>query len=484
MIVLVFTWIYVIAAVLLLFGAAIFLHELGHYLVARWCGLKVEAFAIGFGPKIFGWTKNGIEYSWRLIPAGGYVKLPQMVTSEALEGSSAGEKLPPASPVAKILVAIAGPIMNVIFGFVLAWVLSIVGLPVLVNPSTVGYVDPASVEAKMGVQRGDRIVEVNGRKTSSWQDVQMATVLAQTNIVPVVMERAGQRHTFHLPTVTSELIGGKFLRLDPDDHPQIREVSAGGAAEKAGLNAGDIILNYSGVPIYGQEQLVKLIQKSGGKATEMQIQRGDTKMTITATPNLDPDSGKGKLGIAMGSSALNVYEVQYPTAMEQIKQVWGRLADTISALWHSEKTGVGAKDLSGPIGILGMLGSFVNTDYRLALSFLVLLNINLAILNMLPVPVLDGGHVVMATIEGIIRRPIPPRIVEFATTAFAILLIGFMLFVSFYDVKRFGLFRMMFKQKNQIEETSKPAAGSGQGAAPANAPEPAATPAPAPEPAR
>ncbi|MEO6182966.1 MAG: site-2 protease family protein, partial [Verrucomicrobiota bacterium] len=131
-------YIYIAAAVVLLFGAAIFIHEFGHFWVARRRGLKVEAFAIGFGPKIFGWTRNGVEYAWRLIPAGGYVKLPQMVTSQQLEGASGQENLPPVSPLSKILVAFAGPLMNVIFAIAIACLIYVVGLPVAVNPSIIG----------------------------------------------------------------------------------------------------------------------------------------------------------------------------------------------------------------------------------------------------------------------------------------------------------------------------------------------------------
>src|SRR5438445_6526539 len=153
---------YVIVAVVLLFGAAVFVHEFGHYWMARRRGMKVEAFAIGFGPKIYSWVRDGIEYSLRWIPAGGYVKLPQMITSETLEGkSAAAEKLPPASPVSKILVAVAGPAMNIVFAFVIAAVIYVVGLPVPVNPSIIGYVEPNSPEAKMGIQPGDKVVEVN-----------------------------------------------------------------------------------------------------------------------------------------------------------------------------------------------------------------------------------------------------------------------------------------------------------------------------------
>jgi regulator of sigma E protease len=161
-------YLYVAAAVIFLFGAAIFIHEFGHFWVARRRGLKVEAFAIGFGPKIFGWTRDGIEYSWRLIPAGGYVKLPQMVTSQQLEGANTepAEQVPPASPLSKILVAFAGPVMNVIFAIAIACIIYFVGLPVPVNPSIVGYVDPASPEYQAGIREGDK--RSRGR-TCSWK---------------------------------------------------------------------------------------------------------------------------------------------------------------------------------------------------------------------------------------------------------------------------------------------------------------------------
>src|SRR5688500_5257611 len=161
----IFYWLYVGAAVVLLFGAAVFVHEWGHFWMALRRGLKVEAFAIGFGPKIFSWRKNGIDYSWRWIPAGGFVRIPQMITSEALEGKQGTEPLPAADPLSKILVAVAGPFMNLVFAFVIASILYFTGLPVLIEPSVVGYVDPASAEGKLGIQENDRIVAVNGKPT-------------------------------------------------------------------------------------------------------------------------------------------------------------------------------------------------------------------------------------------------------------------------------------------------------------------------------
>lgn len=476
--------IYVVVGVVLLFGAAVFVHEWGHFWMARRRGLKVEAFAIGFGPKIIGWTRDGIEYSWRLIPAGGYVKLPQMITSEALEGNrSSDEPLPPVSPWSKILVAVAGPFMNVVFAFAIATLIYFVGLPMLVNPSIVGYVDPNSEEYKLGIREGDRIVAVNGKSVKSWQDVQMTTVLARTNVLPVVIERDGKRTHYQLTAKINETLGWKMLNLDPRDHPEVIEVQKNGAAERAGLQAKDVVLSFAGVPIAGREQLIDLIQKRGGEPTEMIVNRGADKVSLTITPALDPTTNKGRIGVMLGSSSANVYQVERPGPLPwvQIADVWDKTISTLSALFHSKQTGVGVKDLSGPPGILAMLAAQINTDYRLALSFLVLLNINLAIINLFPVPVLDGGHILMAIIERIRRRPLSVRFMEYTTTAFAVLLISFMLYVSFNDVtKRFGLFKSLFQSENTIEEAQPPGAPENPDSSNRPAPTPAPEPAPAP----
>jgi regulator of sigma E protease len=450
-------YLYVAAAVIFLFGAAIFIHEFGHFWVARRRGLKVEAFAIGFGPKLFGWTRDGIEYAWRLIPAGGYVKLPQMVTSQQLEGAATepAEKLPPISPLSKILVAFAGPMMNVLFAIAIACVIYLVGLPVQINPSIIGYVDPESAEYKMGIREGDKIVEINGKVVKSWQDVQLNTALARTNVLPVTIERNGTKATYNLTAEINDLIGIKILNLDPKDHPVIVQVVPDSVAEKAGLQINDTFISFAGVPIVGQQQLIDLIKKLPGEPSELVIERGTEKIALTVTPQMDPDTKAGKLGIVLSPSTTTVYQVQRPgpTPKEQILGVLDMMGKTFSALFHHKETGIGAKDLSGPVGILSKLAVDVNTDYRLALSFMVLLNINLALLNLLPIPVLDGGHIVMAIYEAVTRRKMSVRFVEYTTTAFAVLLISFMLYVSFHDVKRFSLFRMMFKRQTQIEKT-------------------------------
>jgi regulator of sigma E protease len=457
-----FNYIYIAAGVVFLFGAAIFVHEFGHFWVARRRGMKVEAFAIGFGPKMFSWTRDGIEYSVRWIPAGGFVKLPQMITSSTLEGEKKEEEVPPAPPFSKILVAVAGPVMNVIFAFFIATIIYFVGLPVPVNPSIIGYVDPTSPEGKMGIQKGDRIVAVAGKPVSSWEEVINSTILALTNTLPVtIVHEAGKgvpkTNVYMLRAEDNNLIGLKTFNLDPLDHLIVKDVQSRQPAELAKIQANDEVVDFAGVPISSQQQFVNLIQKRGSQATPIVVRRAGKLLALSVTPATDPRTKHSRVGIQF-SLGKDVYVVDHPLPWAQVEDVCDQVIKTVSALVHSRESGVKASDLSGPVGIIGVLAVQWNTDYRLALHFLVILNINLAIMNMLPVPVLDGGHIMMAVIERIRRRPLGVRFVEVTTTAFAALLILFMLYVTFFDVtQRIPLFRMMFNRETQIEQPDKPA---------------------------
>jgi regulator of sigma E protease len=440
---------YIGACVILLFGAAIFVHEFGHYWVARRRGLKVEAFALGFGPKIFGWVRDGIEYSVRWIPAGGYVKLPQMVTSAAIEGETSND-IPPAPPLSKILVAIAGPLMNVFFAFGIAVLIYYVGLPVPVNPSIIGYVDPKSAEGKLGIKEGDRIVAVNGKAVKSWEEVYNGTVLALTNVIPVTIAHEGKTNVYQLVAQVSPLVDLKMLDLSPRDPLVIKNIQAGSPAEKSHLALGDEVVGFAGMPVSSFKELTNLVQKCADQNTPIIVKRNGKNITLAVTPKMDP-SKHSRMGVEFGFGK-DVYELEHPTPWSQIRGDAEQMFNTLSALVHSHESGVKASDLSGPVGIIGMLAAQVSIDYRLALNFLVLLNINLAILNLLPVPVLDGGHILMAIIERIRRRPLGVRFVEYTTTAFAVLLISFMLYVTFFDIKRIPVFKLMFKRDSQIEQ--------------------------------
>jgi len=547
--------IYVVAVVFLLFGAAIFVHEFGHFWVALKRGLKVEEFAIGFGPIIWSKTHEGILYSIRAIPAGGFVKLPQMLTSEAIEGKPEGpadedsensdgeppepvEELPPVSPLSKILVAFAGPLMNVIFAILIAVFIWLVGIPKPINEPVVGYVGEQSEEYTIGARPGDRIMNVNDEPIETWQDVVYAVLDSEGETVAVQVQRGEEQRQFDLPAGTWS--GGiRRIRLDNQDLLEVmsfetpsllgdvgfkpgdvvlgvngqkaysqyqlldllmadagqmktvlvargdQEVElpfetpdvAGVAVEqvvtededglstpasKADVQAGDVIKSAAGVRVTSTRQLVDIIQAQDNKEFELDLLRGDKGIQVSITPK------DNRLGVALKQDIGLVFkpepiryskELAHPSPAAQIGDVLDKIAITFKALGRGKESGVGAKDLSGPVGIFGMLAIQVNHDLRLALSFLVLLNINLAILNLLPVPVLDGGHILLSIIEWIRKEPVSVKIQEWATTAFAALLLCFFVYVTFADVKRVPLLHDIFNR--DTEKVEQPV-GSGE----------------------
>ncbi|HVV70861.1 MAG TPA: PDZ domain-containing protein, partial [Verrucomicrobiae bacterium] len=345
-------------------------------------------------------------------------------------------------------------LMNTAFAFALATAIYFLGLPVRINPAIVGGVRPGSPEADSGIRAGDRIVAVNGRPVSSWEDVQMTVAMAPTNVVPVTVQRNGKRTVHWLPARQNPQLGVKLLDLEQSGHPIIKKLVRGGPAESAGLKPGDEIRAFNGLPVLGQEQLVGLIQKQAGKKSDIQIKRDGATLSVPITPKRDPKTGLGMVGVMLGSTDVTVYQIEKPgpPPWELVGRVTQRTFQTIGALLHPRETGIGVKDLSGPPGILAMLAVEVKTDYRLALEFMVLLNVSLAMLNLLPLPVLDGGHIALAVVERVRGRPLSPQVQEYTTMIFASLLLSFMLYVSYNDIsRRFSLFKSMFDERVQIQ---------------------------------
>jgi regulator of sigma E protease len=282
------------------------------------------------------------------------------------------------------------------------------------------------------------------------------TALATTNILAVEFQRDGERFSAELTAEPNPVIGLKVLNLAPQDHPLVAEVMAGSAAESAGLIKGDKFISFGDVPVVGQAQLIALIQKRADKSTPMEIERDGKRLRVDVTPILDPDAGVGRIGVIITGSTIATYKLQRPgpTPIEQISIHLALLRDTVNALSQPKKSGVTPKDMAGPIGIAGMLAGEIGVDFRRALNLLVFLNLNLAILNLLPLPVLDGGHILMALYEMITRRKVSVRIQETVTAAFALLLISFMLFVTFNDFKRIPLLRSHIRQNSVVEGES------------------------------
>jgi regulator of sigma E protease len=422
--------------VLLFFGLTIFVHEFGHFLVAKRRGMKIERFSIGFGPKIFGWTgKDGVDYRVSWIPFGGYVALPQMAPMEALEGKtqSKPEEISPAPPSSKIYVSFAGPIMNILFALLLAAILWRMGMPMPSNSTVIGWVEPNSPEELAGIQPGDRIVKIDGRPVKKWTDVNAAVITSFGPTVSILVERAGQEHEFLIEAEINPKFGVKTVGLYPPGRPLARRVIAGGPAEQAGVRNGDKFLSVDDVPVFSSEQLIGLIGKLADTPAVLRVMRDGEVVSLNVVPRFDPKYNSARIGVRLGDEVSR----PGPTPVEQFREVFDMIGRTIYAFRHSKETGVSARSIGGPVWILSSWWfEFAYGGMRYGLRLAVVLNINLALINLLPIPVLDGGHILFATLEAIRRKPLSARLMHATSVAFASLLIAFMLYITVFDIAK------------------------------------------------
>ncbi|NLT71995.1 MAG: RIP metalloprotease RseP [Verrucomicrobiaceae bacterium] len=453
----------VLILVLMMFNIMIVVHEWGHFLAGRWRGLYIDRFQIWFGKPIWKKTYNGVQYGLGSIPAGGFVSLPQMAPMESIEGGVEGDvplkKLPPITPLDKIIVAFAGPLFSFLLAVVFAVVVWAVKKPVseAVGTTTIGYVAEESPAAKAGIQVGDTIQSIDGKKVERFLGMNksiMWTVISSDNKdIDVELDRPGTglvKLTVVRPEEAQEgkLEGGwlrqtweyvsrrpalRMIGVAPMISPVVASLSENSPALAAGFRKGDLILSIDGKAVRSTDD-VSSYPWEAGRVHEIGVRRDKSEITLTVTPRVPEKHGeKPLLGIAMSHDGIRTLVRENPVV--QVIDSFNSIVRTLSAVF-SPTSDVKAGHLSGPVGIMGTYYDLFKDPegWRLALWFSVLLNVNLAILNLLPFPVLDGGHIVMASYEWLTRRAIPIRFLEVVQTAFVLLLLFFMGFVTLKDV--------------------------------------------------
>jgi regulator of sigma E protease len=524
-----------VAEVILIFNLLIIVHELGHFLAARWRGLQIDKFGVWFGKPLWKKTIKGVEFSLGCIPAGGFVLLPQMAPMEAVEGKATNvrENLPAIKPLDKIIVAFAGPLFSFLLAVLFALIVWAVGRPASEadTTATIGYLVPNEPAAKAGFQVGDKILEVDGHPVSRfsgainsvmWYVVrsertegetipfkvqrgdQVITInsgfskpqtdgwwergsLKQVGVLPAVtpivakvdpgsladqtgiqandeiLAADGQKlyhpqQLFELaqkdpskPLILTVKRAGKIIELKASlGHPVVESVLKNSPAEVAGIQRGDRILAANNEPVSDPTVVVKEVQQHPDQVLSLTIQHGADTKTVRLLPAMpdSPPAGDGqnkpmagfrleselRSGLAFdGGGRMTV--VHTPPG-EQIANGIKTLTGTIGALL-APQSDIKLQHISGPVMIMRTYYLLFESDFgwQLALWFSVVCNINLAVINLLPIPVLDGGHILLAIVEGIRRRPINIRILEVLQGACALLLVGFMLYVTFYDVQ-------------------------------------------------
>ncbi len=425
-----------VLAFLFVLGVLIFVHELGHFLVARWYGVRVLTFSLGFGPKLVSVRRGDTVYCVSAVPLGGYVKLAGETVEDQRTG--APDEFLSKSKWVRFQVYLAGPVMNLLLAFfALAAALS-AGADVALwhkQAPVIGTLEPGSPAERAGLQIGDRVVSVNGQPVATWDELDVEVVPRANRELPVVVERDGEPMQLAItPEAVTKYEFGD-LGIGPLHRPQLLNIVADSAASRAGILHGDVVLAVGGEPRPTQERIIAKIRASAGQPLAFLLERDGRQIEISPVPS--DEGGFGRLG-----AVISAYEVEHvnPT-------VWQAFGMSAERNWENTKligrtvvglftTDTPVRQLMGPVGIAELSGSAAVLGWTALFSLMAMISLNLGLLNLLPVPVLDGGHIAILAVEGLARRDLSVRVKERVLMAGAAMLVLLMVTVIYNDVAR------------------------------------------------
>lgn len=431
-------------AFLFVLGVLIFVHELGHYLMAKRLGVRVLKFSLGFGPRLVGFKRGETDYCISAIPLGGFVKMAGENPDDPRSG--AADEFLSRGKWERFQILIMGPLMNILLAIVVMAGVFMQGADVPVYedlPPVVGVVTPGSPAERGGIRAGDRIVRVAGRSTDTWEQLYIAVGTRPNRTVPVVLLREGREMTVEVvPDAQTRYEIGDIGVL-PDVHPHIRSVTPGDPADKAGLKAGDVVIAVSGEPMSFSQQLSEAIAKRAGQQTVFTIARAGARQDIAVTPV--KRGNRGIIGIGIGDEMKRIDPSPIQAVGMSLKQNYefsGLIFQTLVGLLTAETS---PRQLIGPLGIAQLSGESAARGWLDLLTLLASISLNLGILNLLPIPVLDGGHIFIMAVEGLARRDFSMKVKEKMLLAgFAVLML-LMVTVIYNDLTRIQWFeRLMF----------------------------------------
>jgi len=425
-----------ILSFLFVLGVLIFVHELGHFLVARWYRVRVLTFSLGFGPKILKLTRGGTEYCVSIVPLGGFVKMAGETTADERQG--APDEFLSKSKWIRFQVYLAGPAMNVILAVLALTVVLSNGADVpkyLSEPPVLGLLDADGVAAKAGLQAGDRILSVNGEATRTWDELVMAVLPKANRELRVEIDRGGSRSTVSVVPASVGKYEAGSLGIGPIIRPQIQEVHAGRPAQKAGFKRGDVILAMDGQRGLDRAGLISYIQKQGEKPIAVDIERDGAIQTLSVTP--EGAAGASKVGLTISAAEFTRIDPSWPQAFTMsVSQNWDNtklIGKTLKGLFTRETP---VSQLMGPVGIAELSGSAAEMGWIKLLELMSLISLQLALLNLMPIPILDGGQIAIIGLESVARRDLSLRFKEYFAMAGAAVIVALMVTVLYNDIAR------------------------------------------------
>jgi regulator of sigma E protease len=430
---------YTVVVALFLFGITVFVHEFGHFIVARRCGLVVKTFSIGFGRAIVKWEKDGILYKIGWIPFGGYVSLPQLDPEgmEKIQGDASSERYPDISPWKKIAVAVAGPLGNVVLAIVLAlaiWLIPGNDAGAQIRP-IIGNIETNCAAYAAGLRKGDEITAVNGTAVKNWYDFTVESMLKNSDTVALDIRNAGVEGHLDIPVVKGDEGVRTIEGIEPAIPCLFGAVTKGSPADLAGVKSGDTALSFNGVTVLGWGHFTELVQAANpGIPAALTVERKGEMLDLSIVPEYNKEYARMMVGVQLGGSGMPW--MLYKNPIDQIKYDALAIIRVLKALVTPAEAKQAAGGLGGPILIFSMLTMSIKMGLVNTLGLIRFLNINLAVLNLVPIPVLDGGHICFALWHGITRHKVNVKIQTALINFFAILLIGAMLILSFKDIDR------------------------------------------------
>ncbi|HEX4772202.1 MAG TPA: RIP metalloprotease RseP [Bryobacteraceae bacterium] len=428
------TWVDLYPVVILL-GVMILIHELGHYWAAISVGIRVDTFSIGFGPRLFGFKRGDTDFRISAIPLGGYVRM-----FGELPGDDAAAD--PRSFLAKArwqraIVVVAGPLMNVLLAIAIVTGLYMHSFRKEVDPTdpVITTVEPGSAAARAGIQPGDKIVAIEAKQHPNWEDVLNTAVLNARHPIPVVVERKGARLNLTVtPALDPKLgIGDAGWNADPD--VELSRVEANMPAAQAGLRPGDLIISINHQPVLTTENVLQQVIQSGGRPAEVLYMRGGQIQKVFVTPIANKDSKlPWRIGVQVGPRG-EIVKLGFGSALVESIRWNGRNATLIfDAVRSLVERRVSPKSLQGPIQIARMSTEAVQAGAIPFFGLMAIVSLNLAIINLLPIPILDGGTLLMLIIEMLMQREVSLQVKETAFKLGFVFLMMVVVFVIYNDI--------------------------------------------------
>jgi regulator of sigma E protease len=424
-------------SVAIVLGVMVLVHEWGHFIVAKSFGVRVDVFSIGFGTRLWGWKRGDTDYRISALPLGGYVKMAGDNPLEERKGEPDEFLSKPRWQ--RVLIALAGPAMNIILSIVLVAGIYMRGSKqpaFLDRPMVLAGVLQDSSAQKAGLAAGDRVIKVNGYSDPSWDRAQlelMSTLPGHS--ISVVVDRNGQ----DISTSVGASPSVEDVFGYPTDRLLIAAVSPGTPADRSGLQAGDEILKVNGTALVNGAEFPPMVEKTAGAPLDLEVLRGDRTLHITIRPaNVNPGSGapRWQIGVLRTGELVDRRLSFGPAIVESAGMNALMARQIVYVVIELFRGQMSLKQLEGPLGIAKESGRAARQGLSELLSLMAMIGVNLAVLNLLPIPPLDGGHILMLFIEGTIRRDLSVRVKErFVTVSMVFLLLVFAI-VMYNDVLR------------------------------------------------